>query len=811
MPSGWNEQYEQHLRDISRAIMTHLEFRRSSFENQRYERFARGLSTFIEDNDTVQDAISSPCTPDISANKDEPPTDQTVSLQPATSSVTTEHVEKCLITDQIPVPPQTSHQVDTMVPAYPTTPSRHDSASSAGHLRSHSLQSNVENPRDPDRIFSRAARIIHSTFAAEGCVLLGVPLGSYRPPSPSGDEEISTTQGFFPTSNSVDHPSDVEHTDGICDILGISVTSGFEADEGRPTAGIASSVPSAFLTKFFSRYPNGRIFDFDASGDLQPGDSSEDELGTRRASVAESSLSGHPGADNAKPTASDKHQTHSCRKPIHRQEEAGVLQRAFPGARSVMFIPVWDPKRERWLSGGFVYSLAASHQFSYRDELGLALAFSKVISAEFLNIEALRTEKVKSDALGSLSHELRSPLHGIILSTEMLNNTDLTAYQGNSTHTIETCCRTLLDTIDHLLVFSKVNSLAQSSSTTDSLTPTRPLKRRSTLSFFGNRSLYKHLRVDELVEDVVTSVFAGFNFEYLSPERFGPSSTLKSAVLSDSSAPLAGAFYHQSPHKERHTTVAVYVTADPACNWMLQVQAGALRRIIMNLFGNSLKHTTRGTIQVALSQENSGKSATPKSITLTVSDTGSGIGKDFLEHSLFQPFSQENELSPGIGLGLSLVKKIVSQLRGRIKVQSQVGVGTTIQVKLPLVNSMPASQPQAEAMTENGEVFEEEIRDLTGRSIAIRGFGSDWGPQGYHLVETLCRRWLKLRLADDDESSDVMLRSEDTLAEAYTTQASLLNLAPMIVVCRDAPAAWRLSKAYETGNPRHVVEFVSQP
>lgn len=82
------------------------------------------------------------------------------------------------------------------------------------------------------------------------------------------------------------------------------------------------------------------------------------------------------------------------------------------------------------------------------------------MAAEFYNIDTSQTNQARSDALGSLSHELRSPLHGVILATELLNDTDLTVFQGNATHTIETCCRTLLDTLDHLLDYAKINSFA---------------------------------------------------------------------------------------------------------------------------------------------------------------------------------------------------------------------------------------------------------------------------------------------------------------------------------------------------------------
>ena len=52
--------------------------------------------------------------------------------------------------------------------------------------------------------------------------------------------------------------------------------------------------------------------------------------------------------------------------------------------------------------------------------------------------------------LDSLSHELRSPLHGTVAAAEMLHDTHLDAFQKDILHTLECCGRTLLDVIEHV-------------------------------------------------------------------------------------------------------------------------------------------------------------------------------------------------------------------------------------------------------------------------------------------------------------------------------------------------------------------------
>lgn len=170
-------------------------------------------------------------------------------------------------------------------------------------------------------------------------------------------------------------------------------------------------------------------------------------------------------------------------------------------------------------------------------------------------------------------------------------------------------------------------------------------------------------------------------------------------------------------------------------------------------------------------------------------------------------------MSPGIGLGLSLVKKMVTQMRGRIKVQSQLGVGTTIQISLPHSQSLQPTSEQSGAMSDEDTLFEEHVEELSGLRVEINGFISGWGSEGRVLVETICCRWLKLCLvtAEGELRPDVVLISEDTFAASKDSSGSMQTRAPMIVICRDTASAWRLHKAYEAVEARRVIEFVSQP
>jgi len=141
----------------------------------------------------------------------------------------------------------------------------------------------------------------------------------------------------------------------------------------------------------------------------------------------------------------------------------------------------------------------------------------------------------------------------------------------------------------------------------------------------------------------------------------------------------------------------------------------------MNLFGNALKYTDKGFIQVKLSAEplptknKPGKSR----VTLTVTDSGRGMSADYLETQLFQPFAQENSLTPGTGLGLSIVKQIVESMGGEIDVQSEKGKGTQIRVCMSLTHA-PRSLESLEQ-----SLIASTARKTNGLKVGFVGFEAD--------------------------------------------------------------------------------------
>jgi signal transduction histidine kinase len=134
-----------------------------------------------------------------------------------------------------------------------------------------------------------------------------------------------------------------------------------------------------------------------------------------------------------------------------KQAEAKALLQMLPGARTVVLFPLWDSHRERWFAGSFAWTTRSTRVLTRAEDLSYLAAFGNSIMAEVARLDTIAANRAKSDFISSISHELRSPLHGILASVEFLQDTGVDLFQNSMIDTIERCGRTLLDTIQHVL------------------------------------------------------------------------------------------------------------------------------------------------------------------------------------------------------------------------------------------------------------------------------------------------------------------------------------------------------------------------
>lgn len=116
------------------------------------------------------------------------------------------------------------------------------------------------------------------------------------------------------------------------------------------------------------------------------------------------------------------------------------------GARTIAFYPIWDDASELFSSALFVWSNTPLRYFDQSVEMNYLAAFGHSLTAELSRLNSLASEKAKGSFISSISHELRSPLHGVLAGAELLQESDLTPYQQEMTLTITHAGRILLDT-----------------------------------------------------------------------------------------------------------------------------------------------------------------------------------------------------------------------------------------------------------------------------------------------------------------------------------------------------------------------------
>jgi len=134
----------------------------------------------------------------------------------------------------------------------------------------------------------------------------------------------------------------------------------------------------------------------------------------------------------------------------------------------------------------------------------------------------------------------------------------------------------------------------------------------------------------------------------------------------------------------------------------------AFKQIVLNLVANAVKFTERGG-QVTVSA-----SASASQLTLRISDTGVGIAPDDLKRigaPFFQCGKTYERRHEGTGLGLSIVKSLVALHLGELTVQSKLGEGTAVTVKLPLVYTPPQVKPAQSKIATLAPVLRHEVQD----------------------------------------------------------------------------------------------------
>ncbi|GIK01161.1 hypothetical protein Aspvir_005193 [Aspergillus viridinutans] len=737
---------------LGMLIMDYLQVSRQASEGRRAARLSRGLSYFVEGSSSFVD-------PHPSYAGSSAPTLST----PASSGVRANHLSGGS-SQSFELPSKRSHSIDarSITSVSDSKADNGDQNISSGPdtslpdwwAGSRRKGLTLDESHSSSWAFRRAANLLRESLEldADGGVI------------------------FLEVNNS--HMLDIE-TGSDCSgengpaapVLAVSTRDEpFAPGPGSTVLYPAANLDSGFLHQLLRRYTNGKLWSFHRDGILS---SSDDEK---------------PNGNRSKSTKPAEPPRGSGKK--WKQSENTMLNLFFPNATQVMFVPLWNAANSQWFAGCFCWNTIETRVFSPSVELSSVLGFGSSIMAECNRVQSLISDRQKGDFIGSISHELRSPLHGILAATEFLHGTDLDEFQLSLLETINACGRTLLDTMNQVLDFSKIVSLERT---------WRQLKRNKTspaeLTSMDKISAHLDTFVTTdlaiLAEEVVEGVCLGHTYGQKSM-----ASSEQSVLLPNSAATLS--LPRRTPKPD--TSAEVEVVMDIAQhNWVYRTQPGALRRIIMNVFGNAMKYTESGRVSVHLevteaSENRSRRHNVEELVTLTVSDTGKGISEAFLRGRLFTPFAQEDILAVGTGLGLSIVRSLVKALNGTINVHSRPGEGTTVKVSLPLTrpdpeDSLEDSLTAPSVPSRQDDTMNEacSLRDSHGgRRVAIMGIepADALEHRFWSIIARYLTDWYGLELVSSasQEPINVLLADEESLA-SISKEAVTGILPSLLILC----------------------------
>lgn len=372
----------------------------------------------------------------------------------------------------------------------------------------------------------------------------------------------------------------------------------------------------------------------------------------------------------------------------------------------------------------------SSRRFLEGHELSYLRAIGVIILSAVLKRRMMLADQAKSLFISNISHELRTPLHGILAAAELLSDTSLSHSQTSFLHTVQACGTSLVETVNHVLDFTKLSGNMKSGGVDNVIT----------------RSI---VDLEQLVEEAIDGSWIGYCARTSAIRESEIGSVYAPAMEQRSSSVMA------APASSRHVEIIVDIDRREG-GWILKCDKGGIRRVLMNLFGNSLKFTTDGYVHVSLRQV-SAPNEEPSMVELCVSDTGKGISQNFLKNHLFHPFSQENPLQAGTGLGLAIVNSIVQSpsVGGKVEVSSEENVGTDIKITF-----------QAETLEDGASALQTPFMfDGIAPTVTFLGFRQK--SKGVQMLSDVLRKYLQdwwgFRVqTDGGELSDIVIINEDS-------------------------------------------------
>lgn len=157
--------------------------------------------------------------------------------------------------------------------------------------------------------------------------------------------------------------------------------------------------------------------------------------------------------------------------------------------------------------------------------------------------------------------------------------------------------------------------------------------------------------------------------------------------------------------KAEEKSLQLLIKQDPAIPPRLKGDPTRINQVLINLVGNAIKFTNRGTVSVSVQLQE--KKDNKYYVRFDIADTGIGIAPDQI-NQIFESFTQAaadtTRKYGGTGLGLTISKQLTNLMRGEISVQSKLGEGTTFTVVLPLEEGQPEQQDNTQSVVDKADM-----------------------------------------------------------------------------------------------------------